>query len=159
MDTLLLGEFIKEGRKRKGLSLRGLAEAAGISPSQLSKLERGQVKLPEDRTLERLAETLNVDKFDFFALAGRVYTEKNADPTEEILQGIKEVAASLEDFRNSFDAVQEESEDFGEAIYQLLRRKMQHLSEDQAKEAALEMKSAFDLWEKRTRNARIFGRK
>lgn len=46
-------------RQKDGLSLRALAEATGISPSYLSKIEAG-VKNPEPTVALRLANALDV---------------------------------------------------------------------------------------------------
>jgi transcriptional regulator with XRE-family HTH domain len=72
MSNYFFGEFIQRKRKEKKLSLRDVAAAAKMSPSQLSKLERGLVKDPTDITLNKLAYALNVDVDDLFMLAGRL---------------------------------------------------------------------------------------
>ncbi|WP_134903446.1 helix-turn-helix domain-containing protein, partial [Paenibacillus polymyxa] len=54
MSNYFFGEFIQRKRKEKKLSLRDVAAAAEMSPSQLSKLERGLVKDPTDITLNKL---------------------------------------------------------------------------------------------------------
>lgn len=73
MSVNLLGEYIREARKKKGYSLRTVAEKAQISPAQLSKIENGLIKSsPKDETLENLAYALNVDRFGLFSLVGRI---------------------------------------------------------------------------------------
>jgi len=74
MGDNLLGEFIKECRKIMGFSMRELAATAGISPSQLSKIERGLSKPTED-TLNQLAFALKVDRYELFVLAGIINEE------------------------------------------------------------------------------------
>ena len=57
----LAGESrVKVWREYRGLTLRGLAEKAGIAPSYLSEIEAGQ-KPGSMRTLWTLASALNVD--------------------------------------------------------------------------------------------------
>ncbi|MCL5117056.1 MAG: helix-turn-helix domain-containing protein [Firmicutes bacterium] len=52
---LSFGEWLRQSRKIRGLTLSGIADAAGASnQSNLSKLERGQL-VPELATLEKLA--------------------------------------------------------------------------------------------------------
>ncbi len=45
-------------RKKKGLSIRGLARAAGVDPSTVSRIERGQ--WPKERTALLLSKALGV---------------------------------------------------------------------------------------------------
>ncbi|WP_449600345.1 helix-turn-helix domain-containing protein [Paenibacillus sp. Marseille-Q9583] len=72
MNENLLGNYITMKRTTKGLSLRGMAAKAQISPSQLSKIESGIATNPTDETLEKIAYALNEDKDALFALAGKV---------------------------------------------------------------------------------------
>lgn len=71
-ESNLLGDFIKEARTRRRLTLRDLAEISGISYSQLSKIERGLAKKPTEESLDNLAYALNVDKDELYALAGYI---------------------------------------------------------------------------------------
>ncbi len=64
-----LGKHITKQRERKQLSLRGLAEAADLSPSTLSEIEKG-LTLPQPDSLRRIAEALGIDWEDLYALAG-----------------------------------------------------------------------------------------
>ncbi|MFQ5581603.1 MAG: helix-turn-helix domain-containing protein [Mariprofundaceae bacterium] len=52
-------------RESKGLSLRALAEAAGVSPATLSQVESGQTS-PSVATLEKLADGLGMSVAAFF---------------------------------------------------------------------------------------------
>lgn len=54
-----IGERIKVARRRTGLSLRGLAERAGVSAQAVSKYERG-MDVPGSGVLIRLAQALDV---------------------------------------------------------------------------------------------------
>src|SRR5688572_9788951 len=53
-----VNHFIRECRKREDLSVNKLAEAAHLSPSMISKLERGLVQYTEG-TLAKIAAVLN----------------------------------------------------------------------------------------------------
>ncbi|WP_054958429.1 helix-turn-helix domain-containing protein [Paenibacillus dakarensis] len=103
MSTKLLGEFIQQKRSEKEMSLRDLAESAEISPSQLSKLERGLVKHPNSDSIVRIAYALNVDKDDLLALAGIINIEnvithdKVYDFSEIILQSLRETSVAYEE--------------------------------------------------------------
>ncbi|MDX8411108.1 MAG: XRE family transcriptional regulator [Mariprofundaceae bacterium] len=56
---------VRNLRESKGLSLRALAEAAGISPATLSQIESGQAS-PSVATLEKLADGINMSIAAFF---------------------------------------------------------------------------------------------
>lgn len=57
---------IRTLREAKGLSLRALAEACGVSPSSLSQIEQGDSS-PSVATLEKLAHGLRMPVAAFFA--------------------------------------------------------------------------------------------
>lgn len=65
-----LGAYIRRCRESLGLTVRGLARAAGVDATGISRLERGDNDAPEPRTLARLAKALGVDVTDLYVLAG-----------------------------------------------------------------------------------------
>ncbi|WP_151259624.1 helix-turn-helix domain-containing protein [Paenibacillus polymyxa] len=81
-----LGSFVKKMREIMQLSLRDVYEKTGISPSQLSKIERGLVKNPSDETLNKLAYALNVDRYELFFFAGKVYPDMEKEFVESIIE-------------------------------------------------------------------------
>lgn len=63
----LLGQRIKELRKRNGLTQAKLSEIIGMETTNLCKLENG-AQLPKEENIEKLAKALKVnikDLFDF----------------------------------------------------------------------------------------------
>jgi len=60
-----LGERIRQLRKQKGVNQDQVAEAAGIDPKSLSRIECG-VFNPSIETLQGLATALDVEMQDFF---------------------------------------------------------------------------------------------
>lgn len=61
----MVGSKIRALREELGMSSSQLAEAAGLSQSAISQIERGIVD-PSLRTLRAIAETLNTPIFTFF---------------------------------------------------------------------------------------------
>lgn len=59
-----LGGRIKAARESRGLSIRDLAELAGINKSQIARIESGQSD-PHYTTLLRIARALEVSVGDF----------------------------------------------------------------------------------------------
>jgi DNA-binding SARP family transcriptional activator/DNA-binding XRE family transcriptional regulator len=53
-----LGEVVKDARDRARLSQRMVAEQSGVSLRTLREIERGRVREPRTRSVQRLAETL-----------------------------------------------------------------------------------------------------
>ena len=79
-----LGNKLREVRETKGLSLAAVAKPAGMSPTALQKLERGEVESPSPHRLHRLAEQLEVSYTDLMGLAGYLLPrEDDVDPARE----------------------------------------------------------------------------
>jgi len=60
-----VGSQLLRLRQEKGLSLRALAKACGLSVNAISRIERGESS-PTVSSLQRLAEPLNVQVIEFF---------------------------------------------------------------------------------------------
>ncbi|MDO9067829.1 MAG: helix-turn-helix transcriptional regulator [Deltaproteobacteria bacterium] len=76
----LLGQRIRELRKRKGLSQDQLSEKIGIDPKHLSRIELGK-SFPYMETLEATAKALQVEIQDLFEFH---HLSKEAATIEEI---------------------------------------------------------------------------
>jgi transcriptional regulator with XRE-family HTH domain len=64
-----LGAFISQQRERSAISLRKLAERAGVSNPYLSQIERG-LRKPSAEILKRIARGLSVSAESLFERAG-----------------------------------------------------------------------------------------
>ena len=69
-----LGEFIRTQRERANLSLRRLAENAGISNPYLSQIERG-IRKPSAEILKNLARALEISSNTLYSRAGLIDEE------------------------------------------------------------------------------------
>lgn len=69
-----LGEFIRAQRERANLSLRRLAEKAGISNPYLSQIERG-IRKPSAEILKNLARALEISSNTLYSRAGLIDEE------------------------------------------------------------------------------------
>jgi Predicted transcriptional regulators len=67
-----LGEYIKELRNDKGLSQRDLADKAGISNGEISRIESGERKNPSPNVLMALATILGVTDEEIMKEAGYI---------------------------------------------------------------------------------------
>jgi transcriptional regulator with XRE-family HTH domain len=66
-----VGEFIKTQRERADLSLRRLAERAGVSNPYLSQIERG-LRRPSAEILKRLSRALSISAESLYSRAGLI---------------------------------------------------------------------------------------
>jgi transcriptional regulator with XRE-family HTH domain len=64
MNTNEFGNFFKELRLKKQLSLRKFCLKAGADPGNISKMERGVLTPPGDEILKRYASALDISEGD-----------------------------------------------------------------------------------------------
>jgi transcriptional regulator with XRE-family HTH domain len=75
-ETMRFGERLREIRKEKGLTLREVAERAGIDFTYLSKIENSRFPYtPAADTIRQLAEALKVDSIELLTLADKLPKE------------------------------------------------------------------------------------
>ncbi len=72
-----LGEFIKAQREVASMSVRRLAELAGVSNPYLSQIERG-LRRPSAEILQQLAKALHISAETLYVRAG-LLTEEDAN--------------------------------------------------------------------------------
>jgi transcriptional regulator with XRE-family HTH domain len=75
-----LGEYLREQRRNAQLSLRQLAEAAGVSNPYLSQIERG-LRKPSAEILQQLAKALRISAETLYVQAG-ILDERDRDSVE-----------------------------------------------------------------------------
>lgn len=76
-----IGDFIKEQRETAKLSLRRLAEEAGVSNPYLSQIERG-LRKPSAEILQQLAKALRISAETLYVQAG-LLEDRGANPALE----------------------------------------------------------------------------
>ncbi len=77
-----LGAFIREQRKRAGLSLRQLAELTSLSNPYLSQVERG-LHQPSVRVLKAISDALNLSAETLLAEAGLIDARAGSSPGQK----------------------------------------------------------------------------
>ncbi|WP_405779357.1 helix-turn-helix domain-containing protein [Streptomyces sp. NBC_00859] len=75
-----LGEYLREQRRTAQLSLRQLADAAGVSNPYLSQIERG-LRKPSADILQQLAKALRISAETLYVQAG-ILDERERDELE-----------------------------------------------------------------------------
>ncbi|WP_336054093.1 helix-turn-helix domain-containing protein [Streptomyces sp. CA2R101] len=76
-----LGEFLREQRRTAQLSLRQLADAAGVSNPYLSQIERG-LRKPSAEILQQLAKALRISAETLYVQAGILDERQGLDGVE-----------------------------------------------------------------------------
>ena len=73
---ITFGQKLREFRQEKSMTLRALAEAAGVDFTYLSKIENDKVGyLPGAETIRDLAQALEVDAIELLELANKLPPE------------------------------------------------------------------------------------
>ncbi|MFI5676480.1 helix-turn-helix domain-containing protein [Streptomyces cellulosae] len=78
-----LGEYLREQRRTAQLSLRQLADAAGVSNPYLSQIERG-LRKPSAEVLQQVAKALRISAETLYVRAGILDAERDRDEVETI---------------------------------------------------------------------------
>lgn len=66
------GEFLREAREKRGLTVNQLAIYAEVSSGLISKLENGKRGTPKPETIEKLAKGLKMEYEELMSKAGYV---------------------------------------------------------------------------------------
>jgi len=96
-DKKNFGDFLRELRSRKmesdaTFSIRGLAGKIDVSPTYLSKIERGELPA-SDETIYKLADALGITAEELFAHCGKIEPKLEKDIASH--EGPLEMAAFL----------------------------------------------------------------
>lgn len=68
-NTARLGKAIRRHREAAGLSQAALAKAIGVPASTVFRLEKGEFGMPDPDKLSRLADALEIEAEELYALA------------------------------------------------------------------------------------------
>ena len=83
-----LGAFIRKQRQLHDLSLRQLADLAGISNPYLSQIERG-LREPSEKVLEALAQNLELSADMLYEQTGRTRADQARREESPVVSAIK----------------------------------------------------------------------
>ena len=108
MSKLLLGKLIRKLRKKKGLSLRQLAEKVSVSFVNIAHIENGRITTSEE-VIKELAKALDYDVDKLLAAADSV--------NEDIKNIIKKLPTAVPEFlRTAKNLTEKEWKDLTEQI-------------------------------------------
>jgi len=74
-----LGDAIYKAREAKGISTPKLAAAIGMNDSGVRRIQLGETRQPRPAVLAKIAEALDLDKSELFALAGYTTADELPD--------------------------------------------------------------------------------
>jgi len=77
------GNYIKNIRESKNMTLNQVALYAEISAAQLSRIETGKRGTPKPQTIEKIARALKVDYNELMSIAGYIETDSSVDNLSE----------------------------------------------------------------------------
>lgn len=80
-----IGEYIREQRQQAKISLRQLAEAAGVSNPYLSQIERG-LRKPSAEILNQIAKGLRISSQALYVQAGLI---EDREPPSDVITAIR----------------------------------------------------------------------
>lgn len=84
-----IGDFIKERRLSKEWSKRTLAEKAGVSHSEVHRIENGERENPSIKMLLAISEALSVPKEEMLRIAGYADSEGDIPLIEKVFPDLK----------------------------------------------------------------------
>jgi transcriptional regulator with XRE-family HTH domain len=114
-QDLSFGDRLRELRKAKGLTQKGLAAKVDLDFTYLSKVETGSAEPPREDKIRKLAAALNADAEELVLLAGkvpkelrRVVTENSAAPT--LLRALRDKEFTVEELEALMAKLKEQKE-------------------------------------------------
>jgi transcriptional regulator with XRE-family HTH domain len=78
-NELRLGQYIKQKREKKKLSLSELAKRSGVDQGYLSRIEKGEKTNPSANVLAKIADGLNVKRKLVFYVAGYINDDEDKE--------------------------------------------------------------------------------
>ena len=103
-----LGEFLREQRRTARLSLRQLAEAAGVSNPYLSQIERG-LRKPSAEILQQLARALRISAETLYVKAGILEEREGLEVRSAVLADPALTARQKQVLLQVYEAFREEN--------------------------------------------------
>lgn len=113
---MTFGEYLKQKRLDKEITLRGFAKLVDISPVYLCDLEKGRKAAPSTEVMQKMVSKLALNKEEserFYDLAALEQTAKNPIPKDlnAFLKDNRVIVSALRTAKD-LDATDEEWQDF-----------------------------------------------
>lgn len=107
VNEIIFGDYLKQMRKKRGYTLKQLAELSGVSDSQISRIEIGTRGVPKLENLKKLAKALDVPPDSLLEKAGLLNRTDSAFEAAAMVAGALNSAFYEDDqeVRNYLEAV------------------------------------------------------
>jgi transcriptional regulator with XRE-family HTH domain len=119
-----IGEELRKLRKTKNLTLKEVAEKAGVSTMYISEIER-DLKVPSDEVICKLAKIYNVDEKELFEGFGRI----PEDILEELTSN-KDLFAVLYEVSRNNKLDEASKERLYKQIYELYKKLLKDIEDE-----------------------------
>lgn len=124
---MTFGEYLKQKRLDKEITLRGFAKLVDISPVYLCDLEKGRKAAPSMEVMQKMVSELALNKEEserFYDLAALEQTAKNPIPKDlnAFLKDNRVIVSALRTAKD-LDATDEEWQDFIDKLRKSRERK------------------------------------
>jgi len=93
-DRKNLGRIIKQQRVAIPLTLTELSARSGVSPSHLSRIEKGE-RFPSAHILQRIARLLGFEENELFTLAGYLSPPSSIDARKNNTKQLDPIVTSM----------------------------------------------------------------
>lgn len=99
---MTFGEFIKEKRQNKGITLRAFADMVEIAPAYMSDIEKSKRNAPTQEILEKMIKVLELSNEEANELFDLAASSKDAiaQDLKEYVSGNQNVRAALRKAKN-----------------------------------------------------------
>lgn len=103
MDAVFFGNYIRDLRKSKKLSIRKLEQLSGVSNSYISQIERGERGIPHPEILKKLSDPLQTSYTELMYAAGYVDEAEDMSSEIESITSAINVLGDLKELINKYD--------------------------------------------------------
>jgi len=93
------GEWLRRKREAAGLGVRQLGQYADVSPSYISRLQKGQSEMPSPLVLQKIAKVLNVTEEEIMVAAGYLPLEAEIEEKDLLAQKVRVLVRRLPEER------------------------------------------------------------
>lgn len=80
MEEKTVGQMIAEAREKAGLSKNQLGELAGVSHTEIARIESGEREIPNPKTLRKISKHIGVNYNDLMYAAGLGFQVTSLNP-------------------------------------------------------------------------------
>jgi transcriptional regulator with XRE-family HTH domain len=101
-----LGQWLRERRQEAGIGTTDLAKRTGINDATITRIEQGVIARPDPRKLSRIADILELNLADVYAMAGYATTTDLPSFQPYLRRKYQDLPEdALDDLQQAFDRI------------------------------------------------------